>query len=1258
MDTEETKKSLKHPSIIPGVRHCSVKLHRLEEKLGIQCTVKKGGTHLSASSYSENLIMQMELAWKKRFSPNKSQSKTNCHHASPKLDVKTEFERHGVKDEDSGLLIEIGNVGRLFNIDKNGTVKERLSGSASTQQMKYELPDENTKECMLKRSYTPDINTDKEKKKNVTKVKIEHECNIESWIHRKIKREKIPLSDNHEDSHENYYKQISRPMRSTVHAKKDTGGKKMKLMSATEPVKTARDAYHLTVAHTFDSCKELTEETLLTQNRKSGSDSGNLGNEQIEETENVRSSQKSAVDSTSQTRMSGNQRIASIPLQFQISTNDSANLQQTSTIDSSESLTVGNTWNGSITSSQQSLTTKHKNINTSHQAEINRNSPSGIPSIEGMSPGLTIETPSNHDNVNENQTQATVPKLNQCVGQLSELSAVNLLIPPKNIESGLKVTLNYSSNIQDSVLHTDKFTVQTEVIRNSTNIFTQWQPSSATGSFKVLKEILSRRSVNETSDNIITPGHCVEERTDGSQVQTETALDLQCQYNSTDSRRNEAKQKTSDNDIFEPLTTTVLVGERVETLDKDQNQAETTLDLQCQDKSRYSLRNVEKPKTYAESSDSEQSDDDDSDDTSDESYEEDSDEFDTEDDERVRIINVADVSTKGSTSANTGLNNHVRIWDKVQQRRDMKMSVNIPLRDVLYILGLSERSEERQGFLIFQHDVNTSLTFSQVSSSRRNVPRNQNQEKSITNEREAKRHTEGKHVLTKGRVVEKSPANLKAGGTSSIENLESGKLQAEGTRSGENLELEKKLVLLDKEAKALEDKWKYMYGEEGTFTNLHKVQKCLNWQMCVYDDSEAFRKFFDFVEWNCFMRCTVCMKVFETFADYIYHSNVEPKCSKENRMPQSKGLKQCRRCKKSNFKTGGFVRHMLKMKSHGSASCAYVPKPRFLDAHKDTKQTSKEYNTCEKPYAELSVDARETTDLCDHDYSSAASCTEKPNALERVTLSRKGAHVNSKASAENEAKWLNTFEPGFQCKVCSDKRRVFISLYQAIRHIKKQHTNEEDTELYYRKKVYYNGTETLFVKRSQNRSEGYLCSICGKSFKQKHSYHAHLVTVHKDIPPKDLGVKNEVILCQHCGKSFSIHQRRKYRNHSFTHTEPVKCEVCNTSFKNKSSYLRHLSIHQNIQNTCKECGKTYENKWNYQQHLRNHRLNASERKYKCEVCDKTFMYKHHLTNHSVVHSTSRQFACNDCGMTFKLKHHLKNHLEKACPKRKQHQNSS
>lgn len=77
-----------------------------------------------------------------------------------------------------------------------------------------------------------------------------------------------------------------------------------------------------------------------------------------------------------------------------------------------------------------------------------------------------------------------------------------------------------------------------------------------------------------------------------------------------------------------------------------------------------------------------------------------------------------------------------------------------------------------------------------------------------------------------------------------------------------------------------------------------------------------------------------------------------------------------------------------------------------------------------------------------------------------------------------------------------------------------------------------------------------------------------------------------------------------------------KCEICNKSFTNSSTYFKHKKIHTN------------------------------ERNFQCHFCNKTFIQSAHLTKHIRTHTNEKPYACNICGLkSFRRSETLAKHMQ-------------
>ena len=117
--------------------------------------------------------------------------------------------------------------------------------------------------------------------------------------------------------------------------------------------------------------------------------------------------------------------------------------------------------------------------------------------------------------------------------------------------------------------------------------------------------------------------------------------------------------------------------------------------------------------------------------------------------------------------------------------------------------------------------------------------------------------------------------------------------------------------------------------------------------------------------------------------------------------------------------------------------------------------------------------------------------------------------------------------------------------------------------------------------------------------------------------------------------------------HALVHNEerPYKCEYsgCFKSYKGKEALKRHIgSNHTPGSYGCPKCGKIYKTQHLLQKHLSVVCQNQV-RPYICEICQKTFKTRTSLAYHMGIHSSVKKFPCEVCKKAFPSKLHLHNH---------------
>lgn len=112
----------------------------------------------------------------------------------------------------------------------------------------------------------------------------------------------------------------------------------------------------------------------------------------------------------------------------------------------------------------------------------------------------------------------------------------------------------------------------------------------------------------------------------------------------------------------------------------------------------------------------------------------------------------------------------------------------------------------------------------------------------------------------------------------------------------------------------------------------------------------------------------------------------------------------------------------------------------------------------------------------------------------------------------------------------------------------------------------------------------------------------------------------------------------------------VRCPICDTSFKQKSTLLQHGCIHiESRPYPClyMKCGKRFRQQSHLAQHIRIHK---NEKPYICpfqECQGRSFRQRTILNQHIRIHTNSKPYHCNACGKDFRqqaiLSQHEKTH---------------
>ena len=101
------------------------------------------------------------------------------------------------------------------------------------------------------------------------------------------------------------------------------------------------------------------------------------------------------------------------------------------------------------------------------------------------------------------------------------------------------------------------------------------------------------------------------------------------------------------------------------------------------------------------------------------------------------------------------------------------------------------------------------------------------------------------------------------------------------------------------------------------------------------------------------------------------------------------------------------------------------------------------------------------------------------------------------------------------------------------------------------------------------------------------------------------------------------------------------CPICTKSIVHKSSFFRHIKIHNNEKKfVCSACNKSFYTTSNLSQHTKIHK----NPRFRCEQCEKTFVCYSTLTTHVIRHTGFKGFSCEVCKATFTTNASLLDHM--------------
>jgi uncharacterized Zn-finger protein len=165
-----------------------------------------------------------------------------------------------------------------------------------------------------------------------------------------------------------------------------------------------------------------------------------------------------------------------------------------------------------------------------------------------------------------------------------------------------------------------------------------------------------------------------------------------------------------------------------------------------------------------------------------------------------------------------------------------------------------------------------------------------------------------------------------------------------------------------------------------------------------------------------------------------------------------------------------------------------------------------------------------------------------------------------------------------------------------------------------------------FTKHMGTHVDRYSCESCTFTCRKKKQFRQHSESAHGS------GVRKN-FLCSICGKNFKNSGRLRVHLRIHMNDRPFICDQCGRGFASKDMMTEHQKVkHAGEIFTCQTCGKEFPAKKYLQKHIKTH---DPSRIFLCDVCPKAFKTAAHLRTHTRVHTGEKPFQCAECGKRFK-----------------------
>ena len=162
------------------------------------------------------------------------------------------------------------------------------------------------------------------------------------------------------------------------------------------------------------------------------------------------------------------------------------------------------------------------------------------------------------------------------------------------------------------------------------------------------------------------------------------------------------------------------------------------------------------------------------------------------------------------------------------------------------------------------------------------------------------------------------------------------------------------------------------------------------------------------------------------------------------------------------------------------------------------------------------------------------------------------------------------------------------------------------------------------------------CSVCAKSFAQKHTLWTHMQSSHPDL-----------FNCSECCAAFTT--KEFLESHKAEHQKLHVCSRCGMAFTSRSFLSRHrVQMHpKNPTSTdekervfaCDVCGTKFYQQSDLKRHMLGH---TGEKPFKCVQCETGFTRMSSLNKHMRIHTGEKPYVCH-CGQAFAYRYQFNRH---------------